>query len=100
MAQGILGKADLAATTNTLLATIAQEVETVNITFCNRNATASTVRLYIGTGGSPTNTDALVYGASIAGNGNIEFTGIPCSNGEKIWAWASTTLVTACARGL
>jgi hypothetical protein len=100
MAQGILGKADLAAATPTLLATIAQTVETVNVNFSNRNATDSAVKLWIGTGGSPTDADAMLYNVVVAANGNIEMTGIPCSTGEKIWAESNTTLVTACARGL
>jgi hypothetical protein len=100
MAQGILGKADLAAATPTLICTIAQTLETINVNFCNRNPTDSAVKLWIGTGGSPVASDAMLFSAPISGNGNIEFTGIPTSLGEKVWAESNTTLVTVCVRGL
>jgi hypothetical protein len=100
MAQGILGKEDLAAATPTLVCTIAQTVQTVNINFCNRNATEIGVKLWIGTGVSPTAEDAILFSAPVAGNGNIEVTGIACSNGEKFWAESDTASVTVCARGL
>lgn len=100
MPQGILGKEDLAAATPTEVCEIGQTVQTVNINFCNRNASGVNVKLWIGTGVSPAAEDAILFSAPVAANGNIEVTGIPCSNGEKFWAESDTASVTVCARGL
>lgn len=101
MASGKLGAANLpAGGTGTLLYTVpASTVSTVNVRFANRGAAASKVRLAIGVGASPADTDYLSYDQSLPANGIIEDTGIVCSAGEKVWAISDVATVSVRVHG-
>lgn len=100
MASGKLGAANLVAETDTLLYTVpADKVATVNVRFANRGTAATKVRLAIGTGASPANTDYMTYDQSLPGNGIIEDTGIVCSAGEKVWARSEAADVSVRVHG-
>jgi len=99
MASGLLGKADLTAATDTLLFT-ATALQTVNIRFANRNASAVKVRVAIGTGASPAVADYVDYDVAILANGILEDMGLVISSGEKIWARSDTANVSVRAHGV
>lgn len=99
MATGKLGAADLAAATDTLLFTAAAS-QTFNVRFANRNTSAVKVRVAIGTGGAPANTDYVDYDVTIQANGILEDTGLVCSSGEKIWVRSDTANVSVRAHGM
>lgn len=100
MASGKLGAADLAAATATLLYTVpASTIATVNVRFANRNNVSTEIRLAIGTGASPTSTDYLSYEQTLPQNGIVEDTGIVCSAGEKVWAYATIAGVSVRVHG-
>jgi hypothetical protein len=100
MASGLLGKADLAAATDTLLFTAGATPQTFNVRFANRNATAVKVRVAIGTGGAPAVADYVDYDVSIGGNLILEDTGLVASSGEKVWARSDTANVSVRAHGM
>lgn len=100
MASGLLGKADLAATTDTLLFTAGVTPQTFNIRFANRNTSAVKVRVAIGTGASPAAADYVDYDVSILANGILEDTGLVASSGEKVWARSGTANVSVRAHGM
>jgi len=100
MASGLLGKADLAAATDTLLFTAGATPQTFNVRFANRNTTAVKIRVAIGTGGAPAAADYVDYDVTIIANGILEDTGLVASSGEKVWARSDTANVSVRAHGM
>lgn len=100
MPSGILGRANLAATTNTTLYTVpATKVAAIGVNLCNRNATAVTARLAIATSGTPTTSDWIYYDVTIQGNSSLERTGLVVEAGENVVVYASATGVSAMTYG-
>lgn len=100
MASGKFGSASLSVGVATLLYTVpAGTVSTVNVRFANKNAASAKVRLAIGVGASPADSDYLSYDQSIPANGIIEDTGIVCGAGEKVWAYSTATGVSVRVHG-
>ena len=101
MASGRLGKADLAATTNTTIYTApAGLVSTLNVCICNRNSTAITVRLAIAAAASPANSEWIEYDVAVPANGVLERGGLVMSPGELLVAYSSASGVSVRAHGL
>lgn len=99
MASGRLGKADLAATTNTDLYTVPTgAVSTVNVCFANRNSTSVTIRLAIRSG-TIADTDYLEYETTLPGNGILERTAVVMSAAEVVVCRASGTGVSVRVHG-
>lgn len=99
MSSGRLGKADLAANTDTDLYTVpAGTVTTANVSFCNRTGAPIRVRLAVRSG-ALTNADYLEFDAEVPANGVLERTAIACEAGEIITARASAAGISAVARG-
>ena len=99
MSTGKIGAADLAAGVDTLLG-MADENMVINVCLVNRGNTFVKVRLAIGAGTTPGNTDYLEYDTIMLANGVLERTGIVISSGEKIWVRTDTATVSARAHGL
>lgn len=86
MTSGKLGSASLAADVDTLLYTVPAGVTaSANVRFANRSSSVVKVRLAVGTGDAPADTDYLSYDLPIPGNGIAEDTGLALSAGEKVW---------------
>lgn len=102
MATGRLGAQDLSATTNTTLYTCpANTFAVVNVTICNRGASAVTVRLALASSATPGAAEYLEYGTTIPANSVLERTGIVCDSTNKyIVVYSSTTSVNAVAYGI
>ena len=101
MATGILGSADLAATTDTLLYTTPATTFTVaTVSLCNRSGSTVTVRISTPLNTTPGNTDYLEYDTQILANGVLERTGIVLDSTRRIYVRASGTGVTALAYGI
>lgn len=96
-----LGRADLAATTNTSVYTgssaASQTIATVS--FCNRNATAVTVRLALSDTGTPTAADWMEYDTLLPANRVLERTGICVDGTKRLVAYASGTGVSCVITG-
>ena len=100
MPSGRLGKALLAATTQTLLYTVpALTVSTVNIRIANQGAAASKVRVAITEGGAPSADDYVTYDKSIAVGEIMEETGFVCSAGEQVYVYSNTANVSVRVHG-
>jgi hypothetical protein len=101
MAAGLLGKANLSATTITNIYTVpASTVATCNILVCNRNASAVTVRLALSTTSVTQATDEFIeYGVTIPANGVLERTGIMLQAAKIVTAYSDTANVTVIVDG-
>lgn len=102
MASGLLGTADLSATTNTVIFTgTASTVTTCNVSVCNRNSSTITFRLAYedGSSGTPSNDEYFEYDVSLGPNDSYERTGIVVTAGDSIIAYASGTGVSVQAWG-
>ena len=100
MAQGFLGSADLAAANETLLFTAAA-VQSFNVRFANRNASAAAkVRVAIGNGANAVAKDYVTYDVSVPAGGILEDTAMVASNGEKVWVTSSLANVSVRAHGM
>lgn len=100
MASGLLGKADLAANTDTLLFTAAASPQTFNVRFANRTNADVKIRVAIGTGGAPAAADYVDYDIKLLASGILEDTGLVASSGEKVWVRSDTANVSVRAHGL
>ena len=100
MASGLLGKADLSATTNTTLYTVpAATTTSFSVNFCNRTASAVTVRLALCATSTPATTEYIIYDYSLAANTAIERTGLVLGAGLLVVAYVSAVGVTATVYG-
>ena len=100
MATGRLGVADLAATTDTSVYTVpASKVATCNVSVCNRNATAVTVRLALCASATPAATEYIEYGTSIPANGVLERTGLVLDAAKILVAYGSGTGISVVVWG-
>ena len=96
MAAGIYGQVDLAAAAyTTAFGPTVAAPGTYNIRFCNRNATACTIRLAIApASGTPGATTFIEYGTPIPAYGVLEEQGIPIQAGKYIQAYSDTANVS------
>jgi len=101
MATGILGTADLSATTNTTVYTVPASTFTVaSVSVCNRSASTVTVRVAVSTSGTPSGAEWLEYDTQLLANGVLERTGIVLDATKRIVVYASTTSVNAVVMGI
>lgn len=101
MASGRLGAADLAATTDTTLYTVATgKLASFNVNFCNRNSTAVTVRLALAAAGTPTAGEYIEYEATIPAYGVLERGGLVLDSAKLVVVRASATNVSVVAWGI
>ena len=92
MANGILGSADLAATTYTLVYTVpADTFAVITAAYTNKNTTSVDVRLAVAKPGEalPQADDYLEYDTEILSNGALERTGLVLEAGRQVFARSS-----------
>jgi hypothetical protein len=96
MASGIYGQVDLAAATyTTAFGPTVSAPGTYNIRFCNRNATACTVRLALAAAaGTPSSAEFIEFGTPIPAYGVLEEQGIPIQAGKYITAYSDSANVS------
>ena len=100
MASGLLGSANLSATTNTTLYTVpSAKTASLSVNFCNRNQTSVTVRLAVGTNATPASADWVMYDVVIAGNGSLERSGIVLDASKLVVVYSSAANVSVQAYG-
>lgn len=101
MASGILGSADLTATTNTTLYTVpATTFAVATVSICNRGSSSVLVRLSLSAAATPAANEYLEYDITIPPKGVIERTGLVLDATKKIVVYSSAASVSAVAFGI
>lgn len=101
MPSGILGSADLAATTNTTVYTVPTlTLGTLNVSIVNRGTTTSKIRLALAATNTPTAAEYIEYDASLDVNQVLERTGLVVDAGRRVVAYSDTGLVSVVVYGL
>jgi hypothetical protein len=101
MATGRLGAADLSATTNTSLYTCpADTYAVVNVSICNRSASAVTIRISVSDASTPTAAEYIEYDQELLPNGVLERTGIVMDATKILVVRSSGASVSAVAMGI
>jgi hypothetical protein len=106
MANGILGSADLAATTYTGIYLVPEDTfSVVTVSICNKNSSSITVRLAIAktdpTGATlPAADDYLEFETEILPNGVLERTGIVVDASRQIYARSSAAQTAVMVYGI
>lgn len=101
MANGKLGSAALTANTNTLIYTVpAGKTAMANIRFANTTGAGARIRVAIGSGASPNQTDYTAYDITIPANGVYEDTGFICGAGENVWAYSDAVGIVVRVHGI
>lgn len=101
MANGILGTADIAATTNTTVYTVPADIfSVVTLNVVNRSTTPRTVRVALSASGTPTNAEYIEYDVEILANGVLERTGIVLDATKNIVVYADSLGCSAVVYGL
>lgn len=100
MASGVLGSANLAATTNTTVYTVpAAKTTTCTVSICNRTSGNVKVRLALAVAGAPAVNEYVEYDCTIAANGVLERSGIVIDATKNIVAYSDTAGVSVVAYG-
>lgn len=102
MASGILGRADLAAATDTQVyipPTAPATVATVTVVLCNRTAAATSVNVALSATATPALTDYIEFGTALPANGVLQLTGIVVGSGDRIIANAAAAGVSCVIYG-
>ena len=101
MATGILGIADLAATTLTTLYTVPSTTFTVaTVSVCNRGTAPVTVRIALAAAATPTAGEYIEYDMVIQPKGVLERTGLVLDATKRIVMYSSAASVSATAFGI
>lgn len=100
MPSGILGAADLAATTNTTVYTVpAGKTATCTLSLCNRNAVSVKVRVALAAAASPSNSEFIEYDAVVPANTPLERSAIVLDATKRLVVYSDTAGVSAVAFG-
>ena len=101
MASGILGTADLAASTNTTLYTVPADTFTVaSINVVNRGNSPVGIRIATAALDTPTAGEYIEYSTTLDPKGVLERTGIVLDATKKIVVYSTAVNVTAVAFGI
>jgi len=101
MATGILGIADLAATTLTTLYTVPSTTFTVaTVSVCNRGTAPVTVRIALAATATPAAGEYIEYDMVIQPKGVLERTGLVLDATKRIVMYSSAASVSATAFGI
>lgn len=101
MANGILGKSNVPATTLTTLYTVpADTFSVVTINICNRSTAPRVVRLALSAGATPDPEEYVEYDVEILANGVLERTGVVLDATKNIVVYADSLGCSAMVYGL
>jgi hypothetical protein len=100
MASGILGQADLAASTLTTVYTVpSATTSSFSVNILNYSSSDVNIRLAISTGATPTNGEYLEYDVSVPARGVLERTGFVAQATKRVVLFSSSTGIAVSVYG-
>lgn len=100
MATGILGRANLTASTNTSLYTVpSSKVAVLNVSLCNRGSSTYNIRIALSDSGTPATSDYIEYDYPLIPGGVLERTGIVMNASKVLVVYAAGSDISAVAYG-
>jgi len=101
MATGILGTADLQATSNTVVYTVPNETfSVVSINITNRSSLSRNIRLATAETDSPSNAEWIEFDSELLGSGVLERSGIVLDAGKRVIAFSDSADVNVVVYGI
>jgi len=101
MASGRLGKADLVATTDTVVYTCPADTFTVaTVSICNRGNQVITLKMSVSDSGTPDASEYVEYNTEVLSHGVLERTGLVMNAGQKLVVWSNAVNVSAVVMGI
>jgi hypothetical protein len=95
MASGLLGTADLSASTNTSVYTVpSATTSSFSVNFTNRNNVPVLVRLGVCATSTPSNAEYIIYDFTIAAGTSLERTGLVAGAAKIVVAYSNTASVS------
>ena len=101
MASGRLGKADLVASTDTVVYTVPADTFTVaTVSICNRGNQVVTIKMAVADAATPDASEYVEHNVEILSAGVLERSGLVRAAGQKLVVWSSGANVAAVAMGI
>ncbi len=100
MPSGLLGNADIAASTNTTVYTVpASRVTTFTVSICNRNAAQAKVRVALAAGAVPTAAEWIEYDTILGYAGVLERTALVLDASKRLVVFSDSANVSVSVFG-
>ena len=101
MTTGLLGSADLAATTLTTICTLPAGSQSFTVNVCNRNSTNVVIRIApMSTLATPTNAEYFVYDSSLQANNVMQLSGLTSGSAKLVVVYSDTANVSVNVYGV
>ena len=101
MTTGLLGSADLAATTLTTICTLPAGSQSFTVNVCNRNITNVLIRIApLSTLATPTAAEYFVYDSSLQANGVMQLSGLTSGSAKLVVVYSDTANVSVNVYGV
>jgi hypothetical protein len=101
MTTGLLGSADLAATTLTTICTLPAGSQSFTVNVCNRNSTNVLIRIApLAAAATPTNAEYFVYDSNLQANDVMQLSGLTSGSAKLVVVRSDTANVSVNVYGV
>ena len=101
MTTGLLGSADLVASTLTTICTLPAGSQSFTVNVCNRNSTNVSIRIApMSTLATPTNAEYFVYNSTLQANNVMQLSGLTSGSAKLVVVYSDTANVSVNVYGV